>query len=329
MEPKVTVIIPAYNRERFVGAAMASVLAQTEGDLELVVVDDGSTDGTAAVVAGVADARVRLVRGVHQGISAAMNRGIAAARGTYLARCDSDDTWRPEMLATLLPVLEAAPQLGAVTGRGEVTDRDGARTGQLLGLAPRFAHDTLASLLWEDFTCNIATVARRRCVEEAGGYDESLPTNEDWDLWLRLARRAPIAWVDRVVADIRWHDGNITGPESPLFRQTQDGRVRVLEKLFADGALPPSAAAMRASAFANVHMRAGLHWLAAGEWRCALQQFRRAVAVSEAPALTLVRIAWRVTSIRLFERSPAGRRFLAWQSRVRRQWRAAPARPAS
>ncbi|MGH7786049.1 MAG: glycosyltransferase family 2 protein [Candidatus Binatia bacterium] len=321
MEPKVTVIIPAYNRERYIGEAVASVLAQTAGDLELLVVDDGSTDGTAAVVAGIADPRVRLLSGAHQGISAAMNRGVAAARGTYLARCDSDDMWLPDLLATLLPVLEATPGLAAASGRGETTDAGGRPTGRLLGTAPRFRDDALCSLLWDDFTCNIATVARRSCVEAIGGYDESLPANEDWDLWLRLARRAPIAWVDRVLAHARSHDGNTTGLGSPLFRQTQESRERVLEKVFADDRLPPAAAAMRPAAFASLYLRSGLHWLAAGERRAALRQFRRAMAVSGAPTTTLVRIVWRIASIRLLDRLPAGRRFLAWQSRIRRQWR--------
>jgi glycosyltransferase involved in cell wall biosynthesis len=321
MEPKVTVIIPAYNRERYIGEAVASVLAQTAGDLELLVVDDGSTDATAALVAGIADPRVRLLSGAHQGISATMNRGVAAARGTYLARCDSDDMWLPDLLATLLPVLEARLDLGAVSGRGETTDAGGRPTGHLLGTAPRFADDALCSLLWEDFTCNIATVAQRSCVEAIGGYDESLPANEDWDLWLRLARRAPIAWVDRVVVHVRWHDGNTTGLGSPLFRQTQESRERVLEKVFADGGLPPAAAAMRPAAFANLHLRSGLHWLAAGDWRTARHQFRRAIAVSGAPMATLLRIVWRVASIHLLDRLPGGRRLLAWQSRIRRQWR--------
>jgi hypothetical protein len=208
-----------------------------------------------------------------------------------------------------------------VSGRGETTDADGLPTGRLLGMAPRFLDDALCSLLWDDFTCNIATVARRSCVEAIGGYDESLPANEDWDLWLRLARLAPIAWVDRVVAHARWHDGNTTGFGSPLFRQTQESRTRVLEKVFADGGLPPAAAAMRPAAFTNLHLRSGLHWLAAGDRRTALQQFRRAIAVSGAPTTTLVRIVWRIASIRLLDRLPAGRRLLAWQSRIRRQWR--------
>jgi len=321
MEPKVTVIIPAYNRERYIGEAIASVLAQTAGDLELVVVDDGSTDGTAAVVAAVADPRVRLLSGAHRGISAAMNRGLAAAHGAYVARCDSDDVWLPALLATLVPILDATPALAAVTARGEYMDADGRPTGHLLGTAPRFAEDALASLLWDDFTCNIATVARRRSVEAVGGYDESLPTNEDWDLWLRLARRAPITSVDRVLARARSHDANITGVQSPLFRRTLEERVRVLEKVFSDPALPPAIAAMRAPAYANLHLRTGLHWLDAGEWRAARRAFRRAVAASDAPLAMAVRIAWRIVSIRVISQRPAGRRFLAWQSRMRGQWR--------
>src|SRR5512139_2675174 len=118
----VTVLIPTFNRTRYVGHAIRSVLQQTRRDLELLVLDDGSTDDTEAVVRAVSDARVRYVRCPHRGISATLNTGIGLARGPYIARLDSDDEWLPELLATETAVLDADPDVGLVYGRAQAMD---------------------------------------------------------------------------------------------------------------------------------------------------------------------------------------------------------------
>src|SRR5215470_8377417 len=107
--PRVTVIIPTFNRVAYLGEAIRSVLTQTSTDFELIVVDDGSTDGTSAMLNSTHDPRLRCQRQSHRGISAAMNAGIRAAQGVYLARLDSDDVWRPEMLQTATALLDARP----------------------------------------------------------------------------------------------------------------------------------------------------------------------------------------------------------------------------
>jgi hypothetical protein len=108
-----------HDRERYVREAIDSVLGQTFGDLELIVVDDGSTDGTAAAVAAVGDPRLRYVGQPHRGIGAAMNTGLRAARGRYVARLDSDDVWLPDLLATQVAVLESRPEVDVVYGRAQ------------------------------------------------------------------------------------------------------------------------------------------------------------------------------------------------------------------
>src|SRR5262249_42501399 len=158
-------VMPVYNRERFVREAIDSVLAQTFADFELVVVDDGSTDGTAGVVGAIEDPRLRWVARPHRGVAATMNAGLREARGRYVARLDSDDVWLPDMVETQVAVLEARPDVDVVYARGQGMEVDGTPTTHVWGFGPRWADDPLRSQLHGDFTCNITAVARRECLE--------------------------------------------------------------------------------------------------------------------------------------------------------------------
>jgi GT2 family glycosyltransferase len=313
--------MPARDRERYVGEAIDSGLRQTFADFELIVIDDGSTDRTRAVVDGVADARVRCISQPPLGISAAMNRGLAEARGNYVARLDSDDVWLPDLLAMQVAVLDARPDIGVASARAQGMRADGTPTGDIWGMAPRYPADSLRSLVDGDFTCNITSVARRACIERAGGYDEALPTNEDWDLWLRVARHCAFAFTDRVLARFRWHAGNITGPASPLFRRTLDERAAVLDKLFRDPTLPPAVLALRAAAYRNVHVAVGMRWLSVRDYGAALRAFRRALGCGANRLDTGLRIAWFVVSWEVLGRFAWGRRLVGWQSGARRRVR--------
>src|SRR5262249_10455091 len=204
--PAVTVIVPTRNRARYLGEAVGSVLAQTLVDLGLVVVDDGSTDSTRDLVGAIGDPRLRYLYQPPSGIGAALNRGLRSARGRYVARLDSDDVWRPDMLETLVPILESRADVGVAYARGQAMDGDGHRLPNVQGIPERFPGDSLRSLLYDDGTCNVALLARRECFERAGFYDEDLVASEDWDMWLRVARHYRFAFVDKVVTDIRWHD---------------------------------------------------------------------------------------------------------------------------
>lgn len=320
MQPKVTVVMPAYNRERYIREAIDSVLAQSFADFELIVVDDGSSDGTAAVVGAIRDPRVRCVQQEHRGISAAMNNGLRSARGAYVARLDSDDVWLPDLLETEVAVLDARPEIGAAYARGQGMESDGRLTLEVWGTAERIPGDSFCSMLCGDFTCNITVVARRECLERAGGFDETLTTNEDWDVWLRVSRHYPFAFTDRVLAHFRRHDENITGLESPFLRATLEQRARVLDKVFADPDLPPSARALKGLAYRNVYTSVGLAWLSAHEYREAGRAFARAVGVAPNPLWAAARVAVSVVNWGYLAHRPWGRRLLHWQNRIRRRW---------
>jgi peptidoglycan/xylan/chitin deacetylase (PgdA/CDA1 family) len=183
----ISVVIPAYDRRGTIAATLDSLLAQTHADWQAIVVDDGSTDDTAAVVAGYAerDARIGLVRQPNGGVSRARNRGIEGAGGEWMFFLDADDLLLPGAFESLLEVTRADPEADAVVGSCLRMDEGGRELWT--------QHAEPGSDLFGVFarTCAIvihSCLVRADLVRRAGGFDESLVTCEDWDLWQRLAR---------------------------------------------------------------------------------------------------------------------------------------------
>jgi glycosyltransferase involved in cell wall biosynthesis len=204
--PGVSVVIPTHNRARVVGRAIRSALAQTYQALEVIVVDDGSTDNTTEVVNGIRDERVRYIRHDRNlGGGAARNTGIGAANGQYVAFLDSDDEWMPQKLWRQIHVLEeAGPSLGAVcTGFVAVDGRGDVRRTRI----PRPRDMERDELLAGNRVGTASTVlARRALLEAIGGFDTSLTSCQDWDMYLRLADRSRFGFVPEVL--VRYYVGN-------------------------------------------------------------------------------------------------------------------------
>lgn len=227
--PAVSVVMPAYNVAPYIGAAIDSVLAQTFGDFELLVVDDGSTDGSGAIAARYAarDARVRLVHQPNAGISAARNMALRHARGSIVAILDSDDLWDPAYLQEQVAILEARPEVDIVTGNawflGSRLDGRPARPWPDPRPAP-----TLAALLADETAVFIMSVFRRRVPETIGPFDESLRTNEDYDFWLRAAAAGFVfCRNDRPLGYYRRRDDSLSASELRML----PGILRVYRKL--------------------------------------------------------------------------------------------------
>ena len=186
--PAVSVIMPAYNVEPYIGDAIRSALAQTFTDFELIVVDDGSKDETAEVVRSLArqDARITLVQQANRGLAGARNSALRAARGDFFALLDSDDLWEPAFLAEQLAILRARPEVDIVTGNGWYLG--GAKHGQAARPHPdsRPAPE-LASIIGDEWSVFIMSVFRRHVYTRIGPFDESMRSNEDYDFWLRAA----------------------------------------------------------------------------------------------------------------------------------------------
>ncbi len=186
--PAVSIITPAWNVAEYIGAAMDSVRTQTFTDWEMVVVDDGSTDGTVAVVERYSafDPRIRLIRRANGGAAAARNTAIRSAKGAFLALLDGDDLWRPEFLEAQIDVFERHPETGLVAGNGIYLGGpfDGRPTRPV---TPDLVVLPLRELIANERAAFIMTVFRRVVFDAIGGFNESQRTNEDYDFWLRAA----------------------------------------------------------------------------------------------------------------------------------------------
>jgi glycosyltransferase involved in cell wall biosynthesis len=239
MAPLASVIIPTYNRATLVAEALASVQAQTFRDFEIVVVDDGGTDGTVAALAGWPEVRV-LRHPRRRGVSAARNTGIHAARGQWLAFLDSDDLWLPDKLARQMDYLTTRP--GLYLGQTDETwVRRGVRVNKPLSHRKVAGGIFLPSLR----RCMIspsAAVVHRRLFQDHGAFDETLAAAEDYDLWLRLTWRYEVGLVEAPLVIKRGgHLDQLSG-QWGLDRF----RIRALIKLLADPDLPePYARAAR------------------------------------------------------------------------------------
>ena len=232
-------MVPAFNRERFLGATLDSVRAQTLRAWELVVYDDGSSDGTVDMAKHYADLdhRISVSGGANGGVAAARNRGLAATNpGTeFVIFLDSDDVWEPDTLETLVAVLDAEPELSSAHSIARCIDADGrplpgddleaqARRrsgfhgGRLVGVDPG-APTTFAELIVHNWVLTPGThLIRRSVIAQVGPFDVSTDPADDWDMALRISRFGAIGFVDRALLLWRRHGSTLT-TTSPRWRQ--------------------------------------------------------------------------------------------------------------
>lgn len=227
--PRVSVVIPLYNQERYIRECVQSALDQTWPDVEVIVVDDGSTDGSPKVLEPFAD-RITVIRQRNQGPSKALNAGILASTGEYIAWMGSDDVFLPAKTARQVAVMEGAgPAVGVLHSDAVVIDGEGRtlRNWKCPAVAPE--HFAATILRNGNFVNGATTLIRRECFEKAGLFDEELRADCDCDLWLRIARRYRIHHMPEYTVKYRWHAGNVSHDTELMLRCMDIVRSRALE----------------------------------------------------------------------------------------------------
>lgn len=259
MAPTVSVIVPTYNRADLLPATLDSVLDQDYRDFELLVVDDGSTDSTADVIAGTRDGRVVRIAQEHSGLPAVgRNTGMRRAAGRYLAFLDSDDLWLPGKLAQQVALMDASPALGlSYTNCYRFTrDPSDRAAAPLLRSSEMLTGHVFDALYGQPKIPNLTVMIRAKVTAKVGYFDEDpqIKANEDYEYWLRIAARYPIGHLAAPLALYRAHPGGI----SQAAIATQRAKLVLIEKL--DRLYPEAAArlaARRQRWLARVHYALG------------------------------------------------------------------------
>ena len=238
----VSVIIPVYNAERYLRQMLESVLGQTYSHIEVIAVDDGSTDGSLKILQEHSPP-VQLICQHNKGSAAARNTGVTAARGQWVAFIDADDTWSVDKLERQMRAIDGFDwsHTDAIFRGGM---NDGKRHSDFGG---KIGGEVLESLACSNFISTSTVMVRRQVFLDAGGFDESLRSIQDWDLWTRIARRHPLAYVDEPLMFYRVHSASA----SRSTRRTLPEHLNVIGRIFSPGGPGEEIAHLRRKALAN------------------------------------------------------------------------------
>ncbi len=271
--PRVSVIIPTRNRAQLLGTAIASVIRQTFQDFEIIVVDDASDDATESVVRALVDDRIRYFKhSTRRNVSAARNTGVVGSRGEFLAFLDDDDEWLPTKLERQVNLLDqCAPVVGGVYTGFVMVDR---MAGDVLGaIVPSKAGHILHELCRHNCIGTASTmVLRRKCLEEVGLFDETVHFGEEYDMWIRVARRFEFTYLGEPLVRYSVHPTQLSTNYAAMIQ----GSERKLAKYVAFFATYPDDLARR-------YLSLGTYRCFMGDVRGGRREFRRAIRVSPWP----------------------------------------------
>ncbi|MEC4986624.1 MAG: glycosyltransferase, partial [Oscillatoria sp. PMC 1076.18] len=235
-----------YNGERTIKETIESVLNQTWTDFELIVINDGSTDSSLQIISEIQDSRIVVFSYPNTGLAASRNRGIEQATGNYLTFLDADDLWTPDKLADQLEVLQENPQAGVAYSWTDCIDEQGKflRRGSYVNVSG----NVYANVLLVDFLENGSNVMiRRQALEEVGGFDESLPASQDWDMWLRLAAKYEFVAVSKPQVLYRISSSSM----SSNVKNLETACLRIIERSFSQA--PESLQYLQSDSLANIY----------------------------------------------------------------------------
>lgn len=226
LNDKVSVIIPTYNRSELLKKAVKSLESQSHQNLEIIIIDDFSTDDTADVVEGMKDSRIiYLKHDINKGGAEARNTGIKKATGRFIGFLDSDDQWLPDKLEKQLKVFENQPELGVVYTGVQVVNENHQPTRKII---PKYRGDILPKLFESNCIDTTSSVlVKKEVLEQVQGFDAGLPSCQDWDLYIRLAQVTTFDFVKECMVLFYHHSGEriTTNKKSVL-----NGHLRIFEK---------------------------------------------------------------------------------------------------
>jgi glycosyltransferase involved in cell wall biosynthesis len=268
-KPLVSVIIPNFNHGRFIGDAIRSVLKQDYRNFEIIVVDDGSTDNSREVVAQFSE-QVHYIRQENQGLSAARNTGIRAAKGAYIGLLDADDMYEPDFLSTLMSALQLDPTAHGVHCGYQFVDQSNHPLPQTE--ARSVPHrEFFGALLDGDFLVPEAMLVRRSCYQSVGPFDETLSACEDWDMWLRISRRFKIIGTTQVLTRHRVLPGSMS--TDPVRMLTT--RLAVLKKQFGSEPTDEEGNGKKRRAYGRAYLGSCVEFLQCGHNDPAYESFEK------------------------------------------------------
>ncbi|WP_254565644.1 glycosyltransferase family A protein [Oscillatoria sp. HE19RPO] len=248
--PKVSIIIPAYNAEATILETIDSVLKQTFTDFEILVINDGSQDKTPALVEAISDPRLQIITYPNGGVGVARNRGIALAKGEFIAFLDADDLWTTDKLEKQYDALQESPEAGVAYSWTCFMDVDGTATPPTFHPSPRYewTGNVYERLLVQDFIHSGSnTLIRREAIASAGEFDSTCASCEDWDYWLRVAANWSFVVVPRYQILYRRMPGSMSSKVEVMKREA----LIAMEKAYQ--AAPPELQPLKILTLTNFH----------------------------------------------------------------------------
>ena len=281
--PLVSIVIPTYNRKHIISRAIDSVLNQTYDHFEILVVDDGSTDGTSEFLKNRYKKTIRVIFQENQGASAARNKGIESARGKFVAFLDSDDQWLHTKLETQISFLEENPSVALLCARTYRADNP-SKVNTYLSEA--ITGDLFSTLYTHSFVSTPTVVVKKEVLEQVGGFDTRYVSAEDFDLWLKITRVYNCAFLPDYVAIVNRGGDNLSKDKITLHYHA----ISILKKYFDKNIIPIN---KYKKVISDSYIALGRNYFKTGEKSLARKNFLKSFAV----------FPFRLRSIRYFAKS--------------------------
>ncbi len=231
VHPIVSVVIPTYNRKKIISRAIESVLNQTYKNYEIIIVDDGSSDGTAEYIKELYNNKINLIPQKNQGASSARNTGVAHAKGKYIAFLDSDDEWVQSKLEIQMAFLDKNPEVTLLCGRTYRADNINKVNSYL---TERIIGDLFTTLYTHSFVSTPTVIVKRDILDQVGGFDLNYKSAEDFDLWLKITKNFKCAFLPDLVAIVNRGEDNLSTDKITLHKHA----IEILAKYYDKNRIP-------------------------------------------------------------------------------------------